>query len=223
MTAAWPLFELELRTPRLLLRPVRDADIEPLAKVARAGIHEPGRMPFVTQWTDVPADELGRRFAQYFWRRRAGWTPDAWALPFAVFADGEPIGVQELKADGFPVLREVRSGSWLSAAQQRKGLGTEMRAAVLDLAFAGLGAVAATTSAYDFNAGSLGVSERLGYVRSGTRRDNLRGQAEEAVLLRLERARWEGLPNRTAVEITGLASCLAWFGAAAAPAAEAAA
>ena len=215
--AAWPVAGIVLRTERLELRPVRDADLPELAAAARGGIHDDARMPFVTGWTDAPPEEWGRRFTQYFWRRRATWSRDAWGLPFAVRlrATGEAIGVQELKADGFPVLREVRSGSWLASAHQRQGYGTEMRGAVLELAFTGLGAEVASTSAYLFNAGSLGVSERLGYVRTGVRRDAVRGRAEEAVLLRLPRWRWEKTRGRPVVEIAGLdAACLELLGVA---------
>lgn len=207
ITGDWPPFGLVLRTPRLELRPVRDDDLPELLAAASAGIHDAGRMPFVTQWTDAQPAELARRFAQYFWRRRAELRPEAWALPFAVRAGGVAIGVQELKGEAFPVLREVRTGSWLAAAHQRLGLGTEMRAAVLHLAFAGLGAETAATSAYAFNEGSLGVSGRLGYERAGVRRDVVRGRAEEAVLLQLTRSRWEALPGRPPVEIDGLEPC----------------
>jgi hypothetical protein len=49
-------------------------------------------------------------------------------------ADGAPIGIQSLSATGFAVDRTVETGSWLGAASQGRGLGAEMRAAVLELA-----------------------------------------------------------------------------------------
>jgi hypothetical protein len=45
-----------------------------------------------------------------------------------------------------------------------------MRAAVLHLAFAGLGAAEAVSGAFDDNAPSLGVSEKLGYESDGIER-----------------------------------------------------
>ncbi|MFT0139022.1 hypothetical protein ACEK07_23205 [Alcanivoracaceae bacterium MT1] len=51
----WPLFGLEIRTPRLTLRPVRDEDLPGLARAALDGVHDPARMPFGAPWTDAPA------------------------------------------------------------------------------------------------------------------------------------------------------------------------
>ncbi len=57
----------------------------------------------------------------------------------------------------------MASGSWLTASAQGRGIGVEMRAAVLHLAFAGLGALEALTSAWEDNVASQRVSLRLGY------------------------------------------------------------
>lgn len=48
-------------------------------------------------------------------------------------------------ATDFPTLRTAGTGSWLGRSYQGKGLGTEMRAAILHLLFSGLDAVAATS------------------------------------------------------------------------------
>jgi hypothetical protein len=50
------------------------------------------------------------------------------------------MGVQDLIANDFGTLREVSSGSFIGLKHQGHGIGKEMRAAVLHLAFAGLGA-----------------------------------------------------------------------------------
>jgi RimJ/RimL family protein N-acetyltransferase len=86
-----------------------------------------------------------------------------------------------------------------------------MRAAVLHLAFAGLGAEFATTSAFTDNASSLGVSRKLGYLPDGIRRQVSQGRPAVLQLLRLDRAGWEA-HQRVPVEITGLAPCLPSFG-----------
>ena len=89
--------------------------------------------------------------------------------------EDRPIGIQELRATGFATLRTVETGSWLGRAFQGKGIGTEMRAAVLALAFDGLGAEVATSGAIDGNAASRRVSEKLGYEPNGESRVAPRG------------------------------------------------
>lgn len=57
-------------------------------------------------------------------------------------------GLQEMRAVDFAVTREVATGSWLGRRFHGKGIGTEMRGAVLYLAFAGLGARYARSSVF---------------------------------------------------------------------------
>jgi len=58
----WPLFELELRTSRLVLRPPRDEDFEGLLQAIDEGIHAPESMPFSQPWTDAePTAKRQRR------------------------------------------------------------------------------------------------------------------------------------------------------------------
>lgn len=45
--------------------------------------------------------------------------------------DGVVVGTQGIGARDFAIRREVSTGSWLGRAYHRQGLGTEMRAAVL--------------------------------------------------------------------------------------------
>ena len=85
-----------------------------------------------------------------------------------------------------------------------------MREAILHLAFAGLGARVAYSSAWEENTASLGVSRALGYRPNGTA---LRLRGHETALqinMVLERADWEQR-RRDDIEITGLDSCLEFF------------
>jgi RimJ/RimL family protein N-acetyltransferase len=207
----WPLFGLSLSTERLELTPVADGDIDELASVARRGVHDAGAQPFANLWTDRQGRDFEHRFAQYFWSQRARWSIGSWALPFAVRFRGRLIGVQQIQADEFPVLRTVSTASWLGSAFQGGGLGTEMRAAVLSFGFAALGARAAISGAYEYNLGSIRVSEKLGYARNGVRLDDVRGQAVEAVLFRLTRETWFDDPPLVA-QVRGLEQCLSMFG-----------
>ncbi|WP_040167988.1 GNAT family N-acetyltransferase [Microbacterium gorillae] len=167
LTTIWPLFGLELRTPRLVLRPTRDDDFPGLVDAAVAGVHDPAVMPFSAPWTDQDPQTLARELARWHWSHRAGTRPEDWTIIFTVLRDGVPIGAQDVSAKNFPVIREVSSGSWLTRSVHGRGLGKEMRAAVLSFAFDHLGATQAVSAAAEWNASSLGVSRALGYVDDG--------------------------------------------------------
>jgi RimJ/RimL family protein N-acetyltransferase len=115
------------------------------------GIHEPSSTPFINPWTDVPVPRRHRESLQWWWSTRANWSPDNWSFTGAVFVDGVPAGVQDLTASNFAQLRTVKTGSWLGQQFQGRGLGKEMRAAVLHFAFEGLGAVEAYSGAFHNN------------------------------------------------------------------------
>lgn len=159
----WPLFDLTITSPRLVMRIVRDDDLPGIVAAAQAGIHDPAVMPFSVPWTDADPVEMARGMARHQWELRAGTRPEHWTLNFTVMLDGVPIGTQSLGASRFSSTRTVNSGSWLTAAQQGKGYGKEMRAAALLFAFDHLGAHVAESSAAVWNQASLGVSSSLGY------------------------------------------------------------
>ena len=210
----WPLAGLRLRTPALELRWPSLADLDALAGLADAGVHDPAVQPFSVEWTDVPGPERARSVLQWHWSCWADWKRVNWRLELAVVRDGEVVGTQGLAARDFAVLREVNTGSWLGRRFQGQGIGTEMRAAVLHLAFAGLGAEQATSGAFHDNAASLGVSRKLGYRDDGTERHVIRGQPATIRRLRLTRAAWQAARSLP-VQIDGLETCRPFFGIAA--------
>jgi RimJ/RimL family protein N-acetyltransferase len=210
MAHPWPLFDLRIRTPRLELRVPTDDDLLGLLDVASAGVHDPDFMPFGIPWTDLPSPEFERSFLRYFWRRRASWTPTEWRLPLAVIRDGRPIGMQEVWATDFATRRTVQTGSWLGRRYQREGAGTEMRAAVLFLAFEGLGALAAESGALEGNDASSRASEKLGYRPNGERLVAPRGVPVVEHLYRRTRADWHR--DLVPVAIENLDACLGMFG-----------
>ncbi len=132
------------------------------------------------------------------------------ATGLAVIHDGQPIGIQELSATRFAVRRVVETGSWLGRDLQGRGLGTEMRAATLHLAFEGLGATTAVSGAMDDNEASRRVSEKLGYVPNGESVAAPRGVPvrEQHYLLRREDWRADRYPTT----IEGLDGCRSMFG-----------
>jgi RimJ/RimL family protein N-acetyltransferase len=184
----WPLFGLRLLTPRLELRPVRDEDLGPLADAALAGIHDAGFMPFGVPWTDAAPEDLRRSLAQHNWRVRSELSRDSWGINFAILFDGVAVGTQSLAGKRFGVLRTVSTGSWLTRSAQGRGVGTEMRAAVLLFAFDWLEADYAESGAVVANGPSTGVSRRLGYSENGRSIVEARpGEAVEHVGFRMHR------------------------------------
>lgn len=164
----WPLWSLELRTERLVLRPDDDAGLAELATVAAAGIHPPGDAPFTTPWSALPGPQLAVQLLRHHWAHRATLTPSDWHVCFLVRRhDGTLLGVQSLAARAFAESHTVRTGSWLGLRHQRQGYGTEMRTAVLAFAFDFLGARVARSTVVANNVASLRVSERLGYLDEG--------------------------------------------------------
>src|SRR5262245_5277540 len=176
LTAHWPIAGLRLTAPRLELRVPGPEDLAALGDVAAAGVHDPAVQPFSVPWTDAAPAEVARGTIQWQWGSWAHWSADDWNLQFVVVADGTVIGTQAINGKHFAVLREVGSGSWLGLEFQGRGYGTEMRAAVLDLAFTGLGAEYATSEAFESNAASYAVSKRLGYADDGIERLVVRGK-----------------------------------------------
>ena len=121
------------------------------------------------------------------------------------------VGTQEMSGKNFASLREVGTGSWLGLEYQGEGIGTVMRAAVLGLAFDGLGAQFAVSAAFAGNPASIAVSRKLGYSEDGIDRYLIRGEPVQSLRFRMDRATW--LANRRIdVGITGLEPCLPLFG-----------
>ena len=209
----WPLFNVRVRTPILEIRLPTDDDLPRLVDEIVAGVHDPATMPFTKEWTDVASPLRERESLQWWWRQRAEWSPGKWVFTGAVFVEGNPIGVQDLGAESFADLRTVETGSWLGQRHQGRGIGKEMRSAVLHLAFAGLGAVEALSGAWHDNPHSLGVSKALGYEQNGESLALRRGRPERQIRLRLTRDRWEAT-RRDDIDMEGLEPCLELFGAA---------
>ncbi|MGM7696579.1 GNAT family N-acetyltransferase [Microbacterium sp. A84] len=84
--------------------------------------------------------------------------------------------------------RTVNTGSWLPKSVHGRGLGTEMRAALLLFAFDALGAEWAESGAARWNDASLNVSRKLGYELNGVTRVAPRaGEAVDEQRVRLEK------------------------------------
>ncbi|GGL96952.1 GNAT family N-acetyltransferase [Deinococcus aerophilus] len=192
------------------MRPPDDGQLAALAGVAAGDLHPSGERPFLTPWTHLPPQQRALYVVQQHWLTRAQWRPDAWTLEFGVFHGVQPLGMVALRGREFPILREVRTSSWLGRSAQGQGFGTEARAALLQLAFEELGAVAALSEVFQDNAASQGVSRKLGYRPDGISRDVLDGQPVVSDRLRLTREDWAARV-RVPVTVVGLEPCRCLF------------
>jgi RimJ/RimL family protein N-acetyltransferase len=120
--------------------------------------------------------------------------------------------VQDVGAKEFSTRRQVSSGSWIGLEYQGKGIGREMRAAMLHFAFEGLGAELAHSGFISTNTTSRRVSEALGYVPNGFCYEQIRGELVRVESVVLERSVWES-HRRDDIEIVGLDGCRDMFGA----------
>jgi RimJ/RimL family protein N-acetyltransferase len=201
------LWEIRLRTPRLELRLPNEDELEALYRVAEAGVHPPGEMPFAVPWTDDLQHDAFIAFHRAAWDE---WSPARWDCRFVTFLDGRVIGTQDVGAIDFAEKREVATGSWLGQRIQGQGLGTEQRAAVLEFVFRGLGAAAATSGALIHNVASQRISEKLGYRITGMRDIAPRGEPIPHYDYRIERTEWRCPID---VEVEGVEPALPLFGA----------
>jgi hypothetical protein len=100
---------------------------------------------------------------QWWWRAVGTWKVEHWRLPLGVWARGEPSASRSWRRSALRPPADRRDVVVAGAGARGQGIGVEMRAAVLGLAFDHLGAEVATSGAWETNAGSLGVSRSLGY------------------------------------------------------------
>lgn len=201
----WPLFDLEVRTPRLTLRAITDDVAVELAALAARGIHAPEFMPFAMPWTRAGSPALERNALQFYWRCRAEMSPASWNINFGVVVGGAVVGTTGIIAADFARLRQFETGSWLGREHQGRGIGTEMRVATLTLGFVGFGAELALTGAWHDNAPSLGITRRLGYRDQGWRRALRDGDHPDRLLgFEMPRDHFESELRRDDIELSGV-------------------
>lgn len=207
LARSWPLYGLRLRVGDVELRLPTDLELADLVELAVRGVHEAGVTPFDTDWTEADPDVLRRNLLQHNWRIRGSWSVMGWKLNLGVFRGGDLAGCQQISAERFPIRRQVETFSWLGQDFQGRGIGTAMRIAVLGLAFDGLDAHVALTSANKDSAASLRITEKLGYEPNGW---DVRDRDGTSVTVRhflMTATRWRA-GSRPPVVIDGLETCL---------------
>ncbi|GIJ47983.1 hypothetical protein Val02_48690 [Virgisporangium aliadipatigenens] len=209
MPSPWPLADLRITVGKWELRLPDDRELGEFALTVADEYNI--SVPAMANPKDTPAERT-RRFMQDHWRTRAEWQPESWALDLFAFEDGRPIGQQRLRGDQFALLREVVTGSVVRPDRRGAGVGTAMRAAVLHLAFEGLGAEFAQSGAVADNAASLTVTSKYSYEPNGIRRAALFGSVLEVNMFRLSAAQWRSSESRPVVEVTGLDGLESLFG-----------
>jgi RimJ/RimL family protein N-acetyltransferase len=212
MNRYWPLHDLRLSIGELDLRPLTEADLEPLADLLPDDLEQD---PAATRFDGVePRAGRGVVVHQTYWKHLGTWAVDAWRLEFAVRRGPDLIGTQELEGNEFPTLRVVDTSSFLAPEARGLGHGKAMRAAVLALAFGPLEAQWAVSSAWHDNHASLGVSRALGYRDNGVSMLAREGTGAADVLqhLRLTRDDWLAGGRGAAVTVEGFEPCRPFFG-----------
>ncbi|WP_083283443.1 GNAT family N-acetyltransferase [Humibacillus sp. DSM 29435] len=205
---SYPLLNVCVTTPVLELRGATDELLDQLAEVVRAGKTHAHPLPYddPMSFYETDTDLRVATWLRAIWRRRGTVKPDSWRLSFVVVVDGRPVGEQTLTGVNFATLGTVTTFSWLSSDLRGRGLGREMREAVLHLAFDGLDAKEASSDAFLDSNGSNAISRRLGYEPNGTDWATRRGEPALLNRWRLTRDTWE-LQRRNDIRLYSLKAC----------------
>jgi RimJ/RimL family protein N-acetyltransferase len=185
---------ITIETPRLLLRPWREADAEAFA----AMFDDPKVMEFLMPQTDREAIEaMVGRIRMHFDRHGYGW----WAAELK--ATGAFIGFTGLVHIPFEAhfTPAVEVGWRLASAHWVKGYATEGARASLEVAFTRLGMSEIVSITVAANARSRRVMERIGRTRDPADDfDHPRvpdgSPLKRHVLYRIDRTRWQTLHER---------------------------
>lgn len=208
----YPPLNLRIHTPRLSLLGASDDLLERLVPVVRKGVVTGPPLPFddpISLYRDSPDREW--TWLRAVWNGRAKVSDAFWRLYFVVVVDDEPVGIQDLIGNEFSAFGTVETFSWLGPDVRGHGLGKEMRQAVLHLAFEGLGARYADSSAFFDNRASNRVSHALGYRPNGIDWATRRGDPAEINRWRLSREQWAAR-RRDDIALVGVDECLPVLG-----------
>lgn len=207
---SYPLLGVRVSTPTLELHSATDELLDELSELVRSGkTHaEPAPYDDPMSFYEKDPDVRVAKWLRGIWRGRGHVEPEGWRLYFVVMVEGRPVGEQTVSGVDFATLGTVTTFSWLSADLRGRGLGREMRQAILHLAFDGLGAKEAASDAFVDNQGSNAVSRALGYEPNGSEWATRQGEPALLNRWRLTRDAWEQR-RRDDIELHGVEACRA--------------
>jgi RimJ/RimL family protein N-acetyltransferase len=190
----WPCGAVTLGVPSrgLVLRPASDVDAVAMGRIVHDLLpdHERHFTPGLSSRLGATSEETAESFRARTAENREGMAADHWSVPFAVVVDGRVVGMQSVLADDFPEARSVRSGSFLDTSVRGQGIGTVVRALVVEFCVTLLGAREMLTGHMTANHASRRVSERLGYAPIATEPQQFAGTVYTKHLLRLSADDW---------------------------------
>ena len=206
----YPPLDVRIRTPRLELHGASDELLARLAPLVRAGKADEDPPPYDDPfWAYEPdPDRRVQLWLRGIWRGRGTVRPGGvWRVHFVVMVEGEPVGMQDVIGHDFDDFGTAETFSWLSSDVRGRGIGTEMRSAILHFAFEGLGAKEAHSEANIGPNGSSGVSKWLGYEPNGTAWATCNGEPSLGQRWRLTRESWL-TRRRDDLTMSGVEQCL---------------
>jgi RimJ/RimL family protein N-acetyltransferase len=206
----YPLLGVRVTTPTLELHSATDELLDELADLVRAGKTHADPAPYddPISFYETDPDLRVAKWLRAIWRRRGTVEPDFWRLYLVVMVDGRPVGEQTLTGVNFATLGTCTTFSWLSVDERGRGHGHEMRAAIVQLAFDGLGAKEASSDAFVDNHGSNAISRGLGYAPNGTDWATRHGEPALLNRWRLTRDTWEPR-RRDDIQLHNVEACRA--------------
>jgi RimJ/RimL family protein N-acetyltransferase len=154
--------EIEVRTARLVVRPVRDGDDERLFHLFANWE--------VIRWLSSPPWPYTRADMQSFIREQAKPTSEDPEARFAITLGGEPIGIIGVRSRPASHLQRGAGpniGYWLGQPYWGRGYMTEALRAVVEHVFATLPDDAIYCGAFVGNDASLRVQQKAGFVCGG--------------------------------------------------------
>ncbi len=166
-------------------------------------------------WASLNGEDGGlpsqTRAVQQLWNWRASWTAANWMLPFVAIQGEQVVGVVEIYAQNFPVLRTAELGIWIDPTLQKRGHGKEMAAGALHFLFEIIRADEARWGAPSNNPASLALARALGFTDNGVTRVAIADKRIDEELFRLPRERWQEQP-KPPFTVNNTEACLPFFG-----------
>ncbi|MBA8825129.1 RimJ/RimL family protein N-acetyltransferase [Saccharopolyspora lacisalsi] len=208
--SCWPLRKLTLVTTRLELRLPTEGELHELAALASTEDYDPAVPPLAGRH-DTPA-ERGRRTLQHHWHSWGTWTPERWSLDLAMFEQGRPVGIQNVRAADFARHGAIETRMWTHHSRRGTGLCTLAHTMVLHFAFEGLRTTQALAETRKDNTPAQLVLRKFGYRTHGADHADEQDRAVVWQGLRLTTEQWHANRPTTNVSMRGVDECLPVFG-----------